>query len=637
MMALDFRTIQTSSDSRYQKQIERVRISQGFVKSIENTVTSTLQNIDAGGRRLAIYGEPQSGKTEMMICLTAKLLDKGHNCVIILVNDSIDVLNQNFDRFLNSGLIPTPKSLTDLTQSVGLHKPKEQIILTKKNKDNLEALIDYLKRTNNTNRVIIDDEADHATPNAKINQKIDKKTGKANPQTAINKLVGDLLELKGDDTGIYIGVTATPQRLDLNNTFDNERQYWVLFDTHPNYHGHEIFFPQIENGVCKTTFHIEELPDDGDSPIFLEDALLRFMVNVAHLNCALPDIPGSGQQNYCMLVHTSGTKEDHKGDYKTVLRVFDEITQEKNSGEAGKYFQKLEQFAQKMFPNDVLNIMQYIYDKCEANIVNVINSERDRDLQKITSVTDPKRPFTVAIGGNIVSRGVTFNRLLTMFFTRRPHKIQIDTYVQRARMFGVRSPYLDHFELHIPKTLYRDWHRAFFYHRLGMASLRTGEPIWYEDSQTRAVAESSKDKANTNLDAGETEFQIFEFSTEIADLTHETLVGYRSFHELLQLLPKDYLPSQILRTVDSMKPNGDESIVVHKSRSIMTWTSLTSEDIELIKRGKKGLFYQSEADRFPKGVHHFQIFHNSSSKARMIYKYIEQGRGLRIVRWRKSN
>ena len=62
MMALDFRTIQTSSDSRYQKQIERVRISQGFVNSIENTVISTLQNIDAGARRLAIYGEPQSGK-----------------------------------------------------------------------------------------------------------------------------------------------------------------------------------------------------------------------------------------------------------------------------------------------------------------------------------------------------------------------------------------------------------------------------------------------------------------------------------------------------------------------------------------------------------------------------------------------
>jgi len=42
-----------------------------------------------------IYGEPQSGKTEMMICLTARLIDIGANLVIHLLNDSVQLLEQN--------------------------------------------------------------------------------------------------------------------------------------------------------------------------------------------------------------------------------------------------------------------------------------------------------------------------------------------------------------------------------------------------------------------------------------------------------------------------------------------------------------------------------------------------------------
>jgi hypothetical protein len=636
-MVIDFNKLTRTTGSKYSTQIERVRFEKGYVTAIENTVEETLANLSKGATRLAIYGEPQSGKTEMMICLSARLLDEGHSCIIILVNDSLDVLSQNYDRFLDSNLIPTPRNLSDLAQGVDLYKAREQIIITKKNPSDLRTLIEYLKATKNQSRIVIDDEADHATPNSKVNKLIDKKTGEAHPKTAINRLVEQLIELTGRKSGIYIGVTATPQRLDLNNTFDNQRKHWVLFDTHPNYHGHEIFFPSIESGEYKVRFHLEALPDDGDSPEYLQNALLRFMINVAHLNCSLPDTPGAGQKNYCMLIHTSGSKEDHRGDYKEVVKVFEAIGQEKESGQSGRYFKKIESLATDMYPDDVLNVMQYIYDKCEAYTVKVINSERDRELEKITAVTDPKRPFTVAIGGNIISRGVTFDRLLTMFFTRSPkHKIQTDTYVQRARMFGSRSPYLDHFELHIPKSLYQDWHTAFYLHRLGMASLKTGDPIWYENDRTSAVAGSSKDKANIYQDAGEVDFEKFTFSDQIDDFTSEAKIGYESFEELLQMLPSGYIPNQIIKTIETMKPNGNHSIVVHKSRSIKNHKSLTPEDVAEIRRGNKGLFYGTDAANFPKAVHHFQIFHNPSGNGRMIYKYVEKGKGLKIISWRKK-
>ena len=75
-------------------------------------------------------------------------------------------------------------------------------------------------------RVVIDDEADYATPNAKINKE---------EVTAINLNVGLLGDLGDGGSGTYIGVTATPARLDLNNTFLNESRNWVFLESHDNY------------------------------------------------------------------------------------------------------------------------------------------------------------------------------------------------------------------------------------------------------------------------------------------------------------------------------------------------------------------------------------------------------------------
>ena len=87
------------------------------------------------------------------------------------------------------------------------------IIFCKKNSSNLLKL---LKRVENIkNKVIIDDEADNASPNAKIN-KVDDEGERE--RTKINDRIFHLLK----NDGIYIGVTATPASLDLNNTFKNE-------------------------------------------------------------------------------------------------------------------------------------------------------------------------------------------------------------------------------------------------------------------------------------------------------------------------------------------------------------------------------------------------------------------------------
>ncbi|MFG1241868.1 hypothetical protein V5F31_05740 [Xanthobacter sp. V7C-4] len=70
----------TPSTDQYERQLKRLTDANKEVVCIEAAVREAIRNIsEMDGRSFVIYGEPQSGKTEMMICLTAKLLDTGYN------------------------------------------------------------------------------------------------------------------------------------------------------------------------------------------------------------------------------------------------------------------------------------------------------------------------------------------------------------------------------------------------------------------------------------------------------------------------------------------------------------------------------------------------------------------------------
>lgn len=108
-----------------------------------------------------------------------------------------------------------------------------------------------------------------------------------------------------------------------------------------------------------------------------------------------------------------------------------------------------------------------------------------------------------------------------MFFTRDvKHKIQQDTYIQRARMFGAREKYLNFFELTIPNQLYLDWHRCFVFHKLALEAIKEGmgSPVWLSDARIAAVASASIDRSTVDLDKGEMAFRIFQFDNRLDEL-----------------------------------------------------------------------------------------------------------------------
>src|ERR1700722_14100102 len=146
---------------RYAKQLQRLQKKGISTACIETAVADAIANLaTTKNSSLVIYGEPQSGKTEMMICLTAKLLDDGHSIIVHLMNDSVDLLTQNLKRFTVSGLAPAARSSTDILQSSSSHNPPEVVVFCKKNARDLDKLIGWLKGKGRV--VVIDDEADYA-------------------------------------------------------------------------------------------------------------------------------------------------------------------------------------------------------------------------------------------------------------------------------------------------------------------------------------------------------------------------------------------------------------------------------------------------------------------------------------------
>ena len=274
---------------------------------------------------------------------------------------------------------------------------------------------------------MIDDEADYATPNAKINQ---------GTKTKVNERIGKLL---GSD-GLDIGVTATPARLDLNNTFKNDTAKWVNFPPHSKYTGQDALFPLDKKVPYRLT-----LLDQGGNPKEAQDAFVRFLVTVAYLNLYEND---GKEKNYTMLVHTSGRKLDHETDRVTIETSVQALV-DSDSNAFDSLVAQVYSAAQKLYPErDADHLTDYVVANASRVTSVVLNSKRDRKTAG-ENATLPSSPFTIIIGGNIVSRGVTFPNLLSMFFTRNvKHKLQQDTYIQRARMFGARGEFLKTLRAH---------------------------------------------------------------------------------------------------------------------------------------------------------------------------------------------
>lgn len=604
-------------NDRYKRRLESLKRRRWDVEHIKAGVDSVVRNFNAGAESLVIYGEPQSGKTEVMIALTCALLDMHVKTIFVVMNDNVELESQNFKRFKEASaeINPTPMSAPEFIDLKDKDKKLDvqRIIFCRKNAANLEKLITecrFLK-----DRVVIDDEADYASPDSKIN--------KLGQKSAINKLVGQLGKL--DDGGRYIGVTATPGRLDLNNTFANRAEDWVFLKSHDHYIGRSYFFPISEADIQKSNFILERQPEEGDSPKFLEEAFLRFITKVAILN--LQRKHSEDHENYSMLIHTHGQKAFHKED-KSDLEGFVHNFTARKIPKLEKYYSYIDAYSKKLeslSPHAIksTDIFEYIADNIGRRSILVINSENDK--ANVDASCNPRDLFTFAIGGNIVSRGLTFNNLLTFFFSRNVKgKMQQNTYVQRARMFGTR-PYIKWFELCIPDSLYEDWATCFADHEMSIQSAIRGDIRHFSSKKTSSADSGSIDNEHVVGASGEVAAgAIFEINHNLIEMLRFTqnkpISGLRRLIDSGDL-PIDALDPSILGYIDYMTGDSDNDSAIIDIEGSFIYISDRLNN-ETLMRDRGGLISQLVKGRkkYLEKPHLFLITADNSGRARFVYR-----------------
>jgi hypothetical protein len=609
------------SSNCYEKRLEQLKAQQMEYVHIAEGIDGVLRALDGGSKSFVVYGEPQSGKTEFMIALVCKMLDCRKQTIFVLMNDNTELENQNFKRFrLAQELNPSPErdfQIVDMDPST-LKAGRQRVIFCRKNAKNLEKLIHACRFMED--RVVIDDEADYATPNAKINK---------DDFTAINQGVESLGDLTQNGTGVYIGVTATPGRLDLNNTFLNDSIHWVYLRSHSKYKGRNFFFPATDAEREASNYNLFKLPDDTDPPELLRYAVFRFMLRVAMLN------QGAKTKAYSMLIHTAGKTNDHIKDNADVLKIL-HILRDSQDRRRERYVAELLDIAnqlvsqhQKDFAPD--EISRFILKNLGRSEVLVINHKNDKS--NVERACEPTATFTFAIGGNIVSRGLTFKNLLTFYFSRTVKgRLQQNTYIQRARMFGNR-PYSEYFELCVPETLFTDWANVFEDHELSVTLGKAGAYQHIQSVGTAVIDAAAIDKKNVTMEKSERPVgAIFDLTEELEQrlVNHDGLRSIRFLENLIEegLIDEEHFPrSLIMYLREKARSNESDVLMVLRTETdgelqIQNIERYKDGDVETITRARGGIVHAmlNKRSEYQANRHFILPIKNLNGRARFMYK-----------------
>jgi hypothetical protein len=248
---------------------------------------------------------------------------------------------------------------------------------------------------------------------------------------------------------------------------------------------------------------------------------------------------------------------------------------------------------------------------------------------------EPAVLFTFAIGGNIVSRGLTFKNLLSFFFSRNvKSKMTQNTYIQRARMFGNR-PYAEHFELCVPKSIFENWGNVFEDHELSLIFAKSGDLAHVQGKTNRAADAASVDKENVLVENRETAVgSIFDLNDELENkfLSYKGDLSPVDFIEQLidmGLLQEENFPSYLRQYINHKSPDGikDQHLLFTTDsdnlKCIYRGSNTSYWDDELLKRTRGGLIQsiiKGRSNLISKKHFIFPVKSIDGTRGRFIYR-----------------
>ena len=356
---------------------------------------------------------------------------------------------------------------------------KPIVLVVKKNTSVLESVCSWLKPGKNNitcqNVLIIDDEADNASINTKKKE--------CEPST-INSHIRNLFN--NFPIASYVGYTATPfANIFVNPEADEAFQdlfpsdFIVLLNAPSNYFGAAKVFAfdgEKHSRIVRTLDESEEffLPPKHKKdechynvlPESMKEAILCFLINNV-----VRTVRGADSKHRSMLVNISVYNDMHKEILDTIN---DYVNKLKNIIEQDSYKSK-----EDFIKNDEMNKLFQIYNGAEKYANDKIDYYEEirsklswEDLQKglyyeiskfevvVINNRNKKNRFSysdekykehgarvIAIGGYVLSRGLTLEGLMISYFSR--NSSAYDSLLQMCRWFGYRPGYEDLCRLYI--------------------------------------------------------------------------------------------------------------------------------------------------------------------------------------------
>lgn len=393
-----------------------------FAKSIKETADDIgdkyLDTFDFNSHQMGLlFGNVQSGKTGHVFGVMCKAVELGFQFFLLLTTDNVALQEQTFDRAKhdledNNDFIVCSEGDEQKFRKHGNHPV---VVVLKKNSRILKEWANKFKNIDDLRGnplFIIDDEADAASLNTKVNQK---------QVSTINKYLREIRDTS--QSSIYLQMTGTPQSL-LLQTEDSgwKPMFTYYFAPGKGYLGGNFFFPR---GDKKPNF--VRFIDDEKSQDIAEKVVIRHLVVSAQLLL-------TGEKVSNCIIHPSFKQGVHQKTRKEFESALSKITFNHNTDQFDKALRAEYDSInpQKSKKQSYADIKDKIFEMLENHKYKVIV------LNSTSSDTSDecKSGCNFVIGGNSLGRGVTFGQLNTFYYTRSTKTPQADTMWQQSRIFG---------------------------------------------------------------------------------------------------------------------------------------------------------------------------------------------------------
>lgn len=347
----------------------------------QEIISSIIKKYD-DEKNILLFGEVQSGKTNNIINIIKGLFDEDKvDYIFYVTGNTLNLKNQNFER-LNKSLTVRNVKVVNASNKFLLSKDntnlkKNKVVFTML-KQYFKNIVDFINNNLSEKRIlIIDDESD------------DYSTSVEN-----NAIIKDLLE---QGAGI-ISCTATP----FTNLALNEKMYDAFYKMVPweGYSGRNDF----DENVVEIS--------DNDAIYFI--SLMEWTKTIYE----------NQLEDAQLLFNTDNATAAHRYDKAKIIELVEEII----------YKPQFHKLKFKELTNDDIDI-----EKVIVILKKIKSSGGFKALNRKSEDILSNEGYEIVSGGILLSRGITYENLISEVYRNFGETTTAHTLIQRSRWFGYRK------------------------------------------------------------------------------------------------------------------------------------------------------------------------------------------------------